>query len=144
MEFPIRLILKSKMLLKNFYTIKSVNKKDDSNVEIIITINENHDVFKGHFPGNPIMPGVCMMQIIKELSEQFIENSLIMQRLVSAKFTALINPFATPELRLVLGIISTEEGLVNVKNETYFNETLALKLSGVYKKIDKLVLQSTT
>jgi 3-hydroxyacyl-[acyl-carrier-protein] dehydratase len=122
------------MLLKDFYTIKTIEKRNGENFVVIIRINENHDIFKGHFPGNPIMPGVCMMQIIKELSEQFTQSSLIMQTLSSVKFTALINPFVTPELRLELEIAITDEGLVNVKNSTYFNETVALKLSCVYQK----------
>ncbi|WP_293893379.1 3-hydroxyacyl-ACP dehydratase [Flavobacterium sp.] len=122
------------MLLKDFYTINSIDKKDDHNFEVVIYINENHEVFKGHFPGNPVMPGVCMIQIIKELTEQFTKSFLIMQTLASVKFTALINPFVTPELRLELSIVITDDYLVQVKNTTYFNETLALKLSGVYKK----------
>ncbi len=123
------------MLLKDFYTIQSINKKDDTNFDVIIFINENHEVFKGHFPGNPIMPGVCMMQIIKELIEKITASSLFMQSLSNVKFMALINPFVTPELRLELNITTTEDNLVKVKNTTFFGETVALKLGSVYKKI---------
>lgn len=123
------------MLLKDFYTIQSINKKDDTNFDVIIFINENHEVFKGHFPGNPIMPGVCMMQIIKELIEKITASSLFMQSLSNVKFMALINPFVSPELRLELNITTTEDNLVKVKNTTFFGETVALKLGSVYKKI---------
>lgn len=124
------------MLLKDFYTINTIDKNDDHNFEIIIFINENHDIFTGHFPGNPIMPGVCMMQIIKELTEQITKSTLILKTLTNVKFMALINPFVTPELRLELEIALTDDNLVKVKNTTYFNETVALKLSGVYKKTE--------
>ena len=123
------------MLLQNFYKVTSLQKNDDRNYTVIILVNENHDVFKGHFPGNPIMPGVCMMQIIKELTEQITESSLIMQSLSNVKFMALINPFVTPELRLELDITTTDENLVKVKNTTYFGDTVALKLGSVYRKI---------
>ncbi len=123
------------MLLQNFYKVTSLQKNDDRNYTVIILVNESHDVFKGHFPGNPIMPGVCMMQIIKELTEQITESSLIMQSLSNVKFMALINPFVTPELRLELDITTTDENLVKVKNTTYFGETVALKLGSVYRKI---------
>jgi 3-hydroxyacyl-[acyl-carrier-protein] dehydratase len=121
------------MLLQDFYTIKSIDKKDDHNYVVVIFINEKHDVFKGHFPGNPIMPGVCMMQIIKELTEQLTNTTLVMQGLSNVKFMALINPFVTPELRLELNITSIEEDAIKVKNITYFGETVALKLGSVYK-----------
>lgn len=123
------------MVLKDFYKVLSEEKIGDSKYNITILVNEKHEVFKGHFPGNPIMPGVCMIQIIKELTETITKNTLIIQTLANVKFMALINPEATPELRLELDITTTEDDLVKVKNTTYFNDTVALKLSNVYKKI---------
>ena len=123
------------MVLKDFYKILSEEKISDSKYSITILVNEKHEVFKGHFPGNPIMPGVCMIQIIKELTEKITQNTLMIQTLTNVKFMALINPEVTPELRLELDITITEDDLVKVKNTTYFNDTTALKLSNVYKKI---------
>jgi 3-hydroxyacyl-[acyl-carrier-protein] dehydratase len=123
------------MLLKDFYKVISLENTAENNYLAMILINEKHEVFKGHFPGNPIMPGVCMMQIIKELTEQISESSLFMQSLTNVKFMALINPFNTPELRLELEISITDAELVKVKNVTYFNDTVALKLSSVYRKV---------
>lgn len=123
------------MILQDFYTIQSEEKVSDSKYIITILVNEKHEVFKGHFPGNPIMPGVCMIQIIKELTESITKSSLMIQSLANVKFMALINPEVTPELRLELDIATTEDGLIKVKNTTYFNDTTALKLSNVYKKI---------
>lgn len=123
------------MILQDFYKILSEEKTSDSKYSVTILVNEKHEVFKGHFPGNPIMPGVCMIQIIKELTESITKSSLMIQSLANVKFMALINPEVTPELRLELDITTTEDGLVKVKNTTYFNDTTALKLSNVYKKI---------
>ena len=123
------------MVLKDFYKVISEEKTTDSKYVITILVNEKHEVFKGHFPGNPIMPGVCMIQIIKELTEKITQSTLMIQTLSNVKFMALINPEATPELRLELDIVITEDDLVKVKNTTYFNNTVALKLSNVYKKL---------
>jgi len=123
------------MLLKDFYKVLSLDKTDGQKHLAVILINEKHEVFKGHFPENPVMPGVCMMQIIKELTEEITESSLMMQSLSNVKFMALINPETTPELRLELDVTEGEDQTVKVKNTTYFNETVALKLGSVYKKI---------
>ncbi|MNL20333.1 (3R)-hydroxymyristoyl-ACP dehydratase [compost metagenome] len=125
-----------KMVLKDFYKVLSEEKTADSKYSITILVNEKHEIFKGHFPGNPIMPGVCMIQIIKELTEKITESTLMIQTLANVKFMALINPENNPELRLELDITTTEDNLVKVKNTTYFNETVALKLSNVYKKLE--------
>jgi len=123
------------MLLKDFYTVISLENRADSKYKAVVLINEKHDVFKGHFPGNPIMPGVCMMQIIKELTEQITDSSLFMQSVSNVKFMALINPFQTPKLLLELDVTTTEDNLVKVKHVSYFDETIALKLSSVYRKV---------
>lgn len=123
------------MLLKDFYKVVSLENTAENKHLVLIQVNAEHEVFKGHFPGNPIMPGVCMMQIIKELVEQISGSSLFMQSLSNVKFMALINPFNTPELRLELDISTADADLVKVKNLTYFDDTLALKLSSVYRKV---------
>ncbi|KFF07369.1 3-hydroxyacyl-ACP dehydratase [Flavobacterium reichenbachii] len=123
------------MVLKDFYKILSEEKTGDFKYNIRILVNAKHEVFKGHFPGNPIMPGVCMIQIIKELTEKITQQNLVIQTLANVKFMALINPDVTPELRLELDITNTEDDFVKVKNTTYFNDTVALKLSNTYKKI---------
>lgn len=123
------------MLLKDFYTIVSKEEVSDGNFTINIRVNAAHEVFKGHFPGNPVMPGVCMMQIVKELTEAIIGSDLFMQSLSNVKFMALINPDATPDLRLEINVSQLEDGLVKVRNTTYFNDTVALKLASTYKKV---------
>ena len=122
------------MLLKDFYSVEKLEKKDDGKYTASIFLNNGHDIFKGHFPGNPVTPGVCMMQIIKELTEEFTGSKLFLKTASNVKFMAIINPFETPDLQLQLDINENEED-VKVKNTTSFGETIALKLSVSYKKI---------
>lgn len=122
------------MLLKDFYQIQIIDKISDTKYVAQILLNEKHDVFKGHFPGNPVTPGVCMMQIIKELVQNITGFSLQLKSSSNVKFMALINPEVTPELKLELEITSIEDD-VKVKNATSFGETVALKLSNTYKKL---------
>jgi 3-hydroxyacyl-[acyl-carrier-protein] dehydratase len=78
------------------------------------------------------MPGVCMMQVIKELTEEVLKVELFLQTSTNIKFMAKINPELNPDL--VLKIDFTEEGgIIKLKNSTFFEETLALKLNAKYK-----------
>ncbi|PZR15591.1 MAG: 3-hydroxyacyl-ACP dehydratase [Flavobacterium psychrophilum] len=122
------------MLLKDFYTIQSFESNDGGKYVATIMLNKDHDVFKGHFPGNPVTPGVCMMQIIKELTQEAVKAPLIMKSASNIKFMALINPEVNPLLRLELDITSTDDAVIKVKNTSYFDETVALKLSCIYSK----------
>jgi len=122
------------MLLQDFYTIEQLDTISEEKYVAIVNLNKDHDIFKGHFPGNPVTPGVCMMQIIKELSEEILKESLFMTSSSNVKFMALINPDVNSKLKLELeisGDITTE---IRVKNVTYFDDTVALKLTNTYKK----------
>lgn len=123
----------TKMLLKGFYTIQKIEEVESGKYHAFIQLNKEHEVFKGHFPGNPVLPGVCTMQIIKELTETITQKQLVLSRAINVKFMALINPDTHPALRLELDIAILENGEVKVKNNTYFDTTLALKLSNNYK-----------
>ncbi|WP_108868880.1 3-hydroxyacyl-ACP dehydratase [Aquimarina aquimarini] len=119
------------MLLKDFYKTNTLETVDNISTATI-TINKNHEIFKGHFPGNPVTPGVCMMQIIKELTEGVVGKELFMESSSNIKFMAIINPEKTPDLVLTLDI--TEEDLhYKVKNITKFEDTVALKLTTKFK-----------
>ena len=125
------------MLLTDFYTIQKIDEVETGKYSALIHLNKDHDVFKGHFPNNPVLPGVCTMQIIKELTETIVQKSLVLSRAINVKFMALINPVVNPTLRLELDIETLENGEIKVKNSTFFDATLALKLSNNYKVVSE-------
>lgn len=122
-------------MLNNFYNVDSVREHDAGKYTASVTLNAEHDIFKGHFPGNPVTPGVCMMQIIKDISQDVTGLKLRLQSATNVKFMALINPFETPVLQLDLDIQHTTDGTIKVKNTTSFGDTVALKLSSIYLKL---------
>ncbi|WP_276681626.1 3-hydroxyacyl-ACP dehydratase [Empedobacter brevis] len=124
------------MLIPNLYTIKKSEKVDDSNFKVQIELNPNHEIFGGHFPNNPITPGVCMMQIIKELAEIIVSKDLFLSKVSNVKFMATINPFKQAVLDLNLTIVH-ENNEVKVKNSSFFEATNALKFSAIYKVLNR-------
>ncbi|MDO4880928.1 MAG: 3-hydroxyacyl-ACP dehydratase [Capnocytophaga sp.] len=122
-------------MLKDFYTTLHSQQIDTTRYEIDILLNENHEIFKGHFPNFPITPGVCMLQIIKNFSEEIIGEKLFMSKTSNVKFMALINPKENAKLKLSLEIIPNENGTWVVKNTTSFGDTIALKLTNTYQAL---------
>ncbi|WP_271855190.1 3-hydroxyacyl-ACP dehydratase [Patiriisocius marinus] len=122
------------MLIKDLYTLENFEYTDGV-VEAEIHLNKDNDIFKGHFPGNPVMPGVCMIQIIKELTEKAVDSTLFLSETTNIKFMAIINPNKTPYLKLSITITEVENGF-KTKNISSFGETLALKMSALFTIID--------
>jgi len=118
------------MLLKNFYNLDRISHQNNV-LNCTITINKDHDIFKGHFPGNAVTPGVCMMQIIKELLEKALDSELILQSVQNAKFTSIINPQIDPVVDLIIEYSETQQGFA-VKNISKCNQTTALKLNALF------------
>lgn len=121
------------MLLQDFYKVNGLQQLDVQRYIAQITLNKDHPIFKGHFPGNPVTPGVCMLQIVKELTEDILSKKLFMVRSSNVKFMALINPQIHVNLKLELDISLLTESEYKVKNVTYFEDTVALKLVNTYK-----------
>ena len=121
-------------MLKDFYTLSSLEQQDAENYLCTITLNPQHPIFEGHFPNNPITPGVCMMQIIKNITEEITGKELFLEKTANVKFMALINPQEHPSLQLTL-TIQQSNNEIQVKNTTSFGETVALKLTNKYKII---------
>lgn len=122
------------MLIKGLYTVQNI-EQNEQEVNAKVKLHKEHEVFKGHFPGNPIMPGVCMIQMIKELTEKITGKTLFLSVANNVKFMAKINPEENEIIDLNLKI-SEENGIIKVKNVTFFDETIALKLSTTFKIVE--------
>jgi 3-hydroxyacyl-[acyl-carrier-protein] dehydratase len=79
------------MLLSDFYFVLS-NTCTDTTVSASIRFNRDHPIFNGHFPGNPIVPGVCMLEIVRQLVEQSTNTKLLISEGDNIKFLNMIDP----------------------------------------------------
>lgn len=116
------------MILNDFYSIESIQQKEEQLYDIVVLLNKNHEIFKGHFPGNPVTPGVCMIQIVKETAEQVLDKNLQMKTAKNIKFMEIINPEIHPKLRLELVLNPISDSEVQVSNTTYLEDKVGLKM----------------
>lgn len=105
------------MLLDNFYTILSSESSDSTTWTIQIELNPDHTVYQGHFPEHPVVPGVCLLQLIKECAENIRQQKLQITQVSSCKFLSAINPIETRRIAIVLVLKETEEGKLQLQAE---------------------------
>ena len=87
------------MLLNNLYTIQSISESDHQ-IEATIRLLADHAIFRGHFPGQPVLPGVCMMEMVAEVMGAHLKSSFRISGGPLIKFLRMIDPRTTPEIRL--------------------------------------------
>lgn len=79
------------ILLGDFYTIKNLTTVDSA-VNAELELNASHKIYEGHFPGQPVTPGVCMMQMVKEIIETVVQRETRLVRASEMKFLLMIIP----------------------------------------------------
>ena len=118
----------SKMLINNFYTCHDIEIAENvQNCRVVF--NAAHSIFKGHFPGQPVVPGVCMMEIVKELLQQKLGKSLILRSSRNVKFLGFITPDVQPAIKISW---KEADGTYSVNASFSNGEAALFKLDGVY------------
>ena len=88
------------MLQPDFYSFSRFNSDGNSLLEANFSLHPEHPIFAGHFPGQPVVPGVCMLQIIKEGLEQALGKKLFLSQAATIKFLSMLVPTADKEINL--------------------------------------------
>ena len=95
------------MFLNDLYKIVELSSTAER-IAATISLNPEHTIFEGHFPGSPVTPGVVQLQIVKELLEKQLERSLRMKTMRTCKFIQILNPRETPELNIHIKFTQSE------------------------------------
>jgi 3-hydroxyacyl-[acyl-carrier-protein] dehydratase len=83
------------LLINNLYTIQSVTHAENE-IQVAANLLIDHDIFKGHFPGHPVLPGVCMMEMVAEMTGEYLKNSFRIKGSPLIKFLRMIDPRRNP------------------------------------------------
>ncbi len=118
------------MLKNNLYCIRSLTSGDTGIIAGLDLVKE-HPIFKGHFPGQPVLPGACMVQMVKELTEDITGKKLRLNKAGNIKFLAFIDPTQIKHFSAELKISETNSDL-SVNARFFNNETIFFKLTGTF------------
>lgn len=118
------------MLQGNFFTINQQNKTENT-IDSEISLNTEHPIYKGHFPHQPVVPGVCMMQIIAELTTEAIGTKVAIKKANQAKFLIPIIPQKNPVLTVKIKYVAGDEGMLKVTGSIHKEELTFFKFKGM-------------
>ena len=116
----------------DFFTISS-NQKENNSYKIVLELNAMHTIFEGHFPGRPVVPGACMLQMVKEVTEIILDKKVQLTKGDNLKFLQLINPYEHRTLQMDLTFNISEEGIANVSANLSNGSSVCFKFSGSFQ-----------
>ncbi len=99
-----------------------------------IKLHADHIVYAGHFPGQPVTPGVIQIQIVHELLEKHFHRNLKLITMHQCKFLKILNPNETCQI-LVRVEFTRQEELLHIKAWGENGVDIFFKLNSVYQFI---------
>jgi 3-hydroxyacyl-[acyl-carrier-protein] dehydratase len=118
----------------DLFTITKIDHKDES-VQAALSINTDSDILKGHFPGHPVVPGACMLQIIKEVLESALGGSFQLKKADHLKFMSLVDPTNISEVQLEIDYRLQDDNSIYITSKLSNEDTVCFKLQGVFAKV---------
>jgi len=107
-----------------------------SNFLVTIRITPDHNVYKGHFPGYPVTPGVILIQMIHELVEQYLKKDICLVEIPNCKFLKIVNPEKESDAIISVDVFSKDE-LIFVKATGKNNLGAFFKIDVTYREFKK-------
>ena len=113
----------------------------DDDRQVVLRLNPSHPIFQMHFPGTPITPGTCLVQMLGELLERKVCHKLELKKIVNLKFIRPLSPEESPLLTVIFDSLETfpplnrrgQEGDICAKGIITANEQVATKFSVIFK-----------
>lgn len=119
------------MILKDqLYTIVRQTETESSTVFSVV-LNPECFIYKAHFPGNPITPGVCIIQTACELLGELEGRSLEVTEVKNVKFLNILSPLSNKDVDFVFNSIEHAENYIKAKIDVKTGDELFTSISFV-------------
>ena len=123
-----------KNIMKHRYPFLLVDKityLDESEVVGVKNVTVNEDFFNGHFPGNPVMPGVLQIEALAQVGGILVMNSIeepekhipYLAGIENFRFRKMVSPGDTLVMRLRF-ITPIKRGIAKMKAEAFVGNNL--------------------
>ena len=121
------------MLKNDLFTFTDL-QEDGNIIRTIIALNASHPIFAGHFPGQPVLPGACMMQMVKEVLADYLGKPIKLVSASDLKFLAVVDPTENTPIQLEIKI-THEDGKIGIDAKLLDKAVVLFKFKGIFVPI---------
>jgi 3-hydroxyacyl-[acyl-carrier-protein] dehydratase len=100
-----------------------------------IDINSDSPILKGHFPGQPVVPGACMLQLVKDALEIALKSNVQLKQAAQLKFLRPVIPKNNLALQLNINYKLSENGDYTLQANIMNASALCFKFQGIFKVV---------
>ena len=114
-------------LINDFFEVVSTKQCEDS-YQCQVKFYPEHRIYKAHFPGNPVTPGVCLMQMGEEMLEDKYGKQLQLIIVKTIRFNKIVGPNDTPVYTFTKEVLNQDVLSVDVAVSDEAGESVKMSL----------------
>ena len=115
----------------NFYNIDKIETFENNSYVVKATLIPNHKIYEGHFPSQPVVPGVCTLTIIRECLGKILSREVSFKTIKECKYLSALIP--EDEVGIAIAVTITDEEKIMANVERTDNQLKVLKLKAEIK-----------
>lgn len=98
-------------LQDSYFKIRKVSypNSDTRHGKIKIDLIPEHPVYQGHFPGEPVCPGVCTLQMVKECAQVMAHEQFIVSYIKQYRLLSVMTPAEHPAIMVEIHLTQDEK-----------------------------------
>jgi 3-hydroxyacyl-[acyl-carrier-protein] dehydratase len=119
----------------NLWTLLSYHSTEPDSFIAVVRFNPGDTIFEVHFPGSPVVPGACIVQICTELLSEHLSHPMVLCQAKNIKFIKLINPLHHSEVVFNFELNRSDDGTIGAVISVSKEETVFVRISARFNKV---------
>ena len=119
--------------MNDLYTLDFV-RETDGGYDCGIHLDPAHVIYQAHFPGEPITPGVCILQMAVKILSSILHLPLSVVRFKNVKFLQILVPGVAEDIVWRFRDIRCGEETVEAQCMLFSGESVIAKISLTCRK----------
>jgi len=121
------------MLMNTFFTCHDASLSAEA-LNVRLELNDSNQIYDGHFPNLPIAPGVCQVQMVKEVVNTYLKADFLLKSARDIKFLNFIEPNKLKSLQLDVKWTWKDENTLAVTALMHNDNVNYLKMRSVFER----------
>ncbi|WP_243432573.1 hypothetical protein [Pseudomonas sp. 32_A] len=120
------------LAIDGIFTIENL-QEHSGQLTATLGLDKNHPIFFGHFPGQPVVPGACMLALVKDVVEFALHFTLQLKNAGNIKFMQMITPDNSEGLQLIITYKTPQAGLLSLSASILNRDIACFKLQAIFR-----------
>lgn len=118
---------------EEIFKVESIDHTDNV-IKAVLSINADSQIFEGHFPGQPVVPGACMLQLVKDVLTNTLAYKVQLKKGDNLKFAGMIEPGANHTVYLEISY-KLGDGGMTVTAKLSEGDRVCFKFQGTFNHV---------